>query len=199
MKLTEDQNGNSALEILRHFYPEETPLRKMLLKHSFQVCRKALQILRSPACPALQLDRDTVIVGALLHDLGIGCCHAADIFCTGPEPYIAHGILGARMLREYAGRTGKQMERYARICERHTGSGLTAEDIRRQHLPLPEQDYLPETPEEKLICLADKFFSKSGSMKEKSLPQITRSMQKFGPGAVSRWQKLCRDFGIEIQ
>jgi uncharacterized protein len=50
------------------------------------------------------------------------------------------------------------MEKFARICERHTGSGLTAEEIVSGGLPLPERDFLPETLEEKIICLADKFF-----------------------------------------
>ncbi|MGN0870148.1 MAG: hypothetical protein ACI4UV_03075 [Victivallales bacterium] len=64
------------------------------------------------------------------------------------------------------------VECYARICERHTGSGLTAEDVWKQSRPIPERDYLPESLEEKLICLVDKFFSKFGDGKEKSLEKI---------------------------
>ena len=55
---------------------------------------------------------------------------------------------------------------------------------------------LPETPEEKLVCLADKFFSKSGNMREKSLEHIRKSMEKFGSGAVDRFDELCRFFGV---
>ncbi len=186
----------TALEIIGSFYPEDTPFRRMLLKHSYQVCGKALELLERPCARKLNADRETVVTGALLHDVGIGKCHAPDILCEGTEPYIAHGIIGAAMLRKLAAETGRDLEGYARICERHTGTGLTAADIRRQHLPLPERDFLPETAEEKLVCLADKFFSKSGDMKEKSPDRICRSMQKFGPDALARWQELCRLFGL---
>lgn len=187
-----------ALKIIFHFYPEETPLRQMLLKHSRQVGRKAVWILNQcrDRIP-VNLNPASVEAGALLHDIGIGRCHAPDIFCTGTVPYIAHGIIGAEMLRSYGAEQGLNLEKYARICERHTGTGLTADDIRRQNLPLPEQDYLPETDEEKLICLADKFYSKSGDMREKEMSRILRSMQKFGSDAVARWCELCRKFGLE--
>ena len=185
-----------ALEIIGHFYPEDTPFRQMLLKHSYQVCGKAEAIMDTVEVESMGLNRERVIRGALLHDIGIGRCHAPDILCMGTEPYIAHGVIGAQMLRNFGAETGMELEAYARICERHTGTGLTAEDIRSQHLPLPERDFLPETPEEKLICLADKFYSKSGNMEEKSLPRIVRSMEKFGPETLKRWQDLCRIFGI---
>ena len=186
----------TALEIIYTFYPEDTPFRQMLLKHSYQVCGKALELLEHPCARKLNVDRAVAVTGALLHDVGIGRCHAPDILCEGTEPYIAHGIIGAEMLRKLAAETGRDLECYARICERHTGTGLTAADIRRQNLPLPERDFLPETVEEKLICLADKFYSKSGDMTEKSVERICRSMQKFGPETLARWSELCRLFGV---
>ena len=101
------------------------------------------------------------------------------------------------MLREYGEKNNLNLEPFARICERHTGSGLSAAEIRAGALPLPEQDFLPETPEEQLICLADKFFSKSGDMREKSLPHIRRSMLKFGQAPLARFDALCRTFGLQ--
>ena len=171
-----------SLEIIRYFYPEETPLRRLLLKHSAQVRDKALAIL---AQAAPELDSRLVAAGAMLHDIGILHCRAPKILCVGTEPYIAHGVIGARMLREYA-----------RICERHTGSGLTAEEVRRESLPIPARDYLPETPEEKLICLADKFFSKSGDLREKPLERIRHSMLKFGPAPLARFDEMCALFNV---
>ena len=183
-----------ANAIVSHFYPEDTPLRRRLLKHSEQVRDKALAL--AAASPE-KLDLQLVADGALLHDLGIGKCDAPGIDCVGTKPYIAHGIIGARMLREYGAEHGIDLERYARICERHTGSGLTAAEIRRQKLPLPERDYLPETPEEALVCLADKFFSKSGDMNEKPLEKVRRSMAKFGDASLERFEALCRRFKVE--
>ena len=184
------------LVIIRHFYPEDTPLRRLLLRHSTQVRDKALAILANPSRPPLELDSEFVSAGAMLHDVGVLQCHAPSILCMGTRPYIAHGIIGAEMLREYGRTHGIDLEPFARICERHTGTGLTAQEIREQRLPLPEQDFLPETPEEKLICLADKFFSKSGDMQEKPLAAIRRSLEKFGPDTLERLDAFCRLFGL---
>lgn len=183
-----------SLEIIRRFYPEDTPLRRRLIRHSGQVRDKALALAAQAPEP---LDLEVVTCGAMLHDIGIGRCDAPGIDCRGEAPYIAHGIIGAKMLRDYGSEHGLDLEKYARICERHTGSGLTSAEIRERKLPLPERDYLPETPEEALICLADKFFSKSGEMREKSLEKAYRSMSKFGPGPLGRFEELCRRFKVK--
>ena len=183
--------------VIRHFYPQDTPLRRLLLHHSTQVRDKALAILASPSCPPHDLDPQLVSAGAMLHDVGILQCHAPSILCEGSRPYIAHGIIGAEMLRDYGRTFGLDMEPFARICERHTGMGITAREVREQQLPIPERDYLPETLEEKLICLADKFFSKSGDMQEKPVSAVRRSLEKFGPDTVARFDALCRLFGLD--
>ena len=86
----------NAYSVIDHFYPDNNSFKKLLLLHSNQVREKALQILSN--CK-LQLDRTIVENGALLHDIGIGRCHAPSILCNGTEPYLAHGIIGAAMLR----------------------------------------------------------------------------------------------------
>ena len=182
--------------IIAHFYPEDTPLRRLLLHHSTQVRDKALAILAARPSSAPALDAGLVSAGAMLHDIGILQCHAPSILCMGTRPYIAHGIIGAEMLRGYARTHGMDLEPFARICERHTGTGITAREVREQGLPIPERDYLPETPEEKLICLADKFFSKSGDRKEKPPAAVRRSLEKFGPDTVARFDALLRLFGL---
>ena len=181
------------LKIIEYFYPEDTPLRRMLLKHSGQVRDKALEILGDNK---LNLDRTLIVNGAMLHDIGIGRCQAEKIHCFGNAPYITHGVIGGGLLRDYGRRYNCDMEAFARICERHTGSGLTREDIIRQALPLPEADYLPESGEERLICLADKFFSKSGNQKEKSIDNIRQALGKFGNDSVERFDQMCCLFGI---
>ena len=180
-----------ANALIERFYRNDPELRMLLLTHSMQVRDKAMDIAETVD---MELDWDLLNRGALLHDIGIIKCHAPDIHCRGELPYIAHGIAGAEMLREVSG----ELEGCARICMRHTGSGLTAQEIKAGKLPLPELDLLPETPEEKLICLADKFFSKSGKMEEKPLPQIRRSMEKFGSGSLARFDELCRFFNIPL-
>ena len=98
--------------------------------------------------------------------------------------------LGAELLRK------EGYERHARVCERHTGAGITKEQIEKQQLPLPHQDFLPETMEEKVICYADKFFSKTHLDKEKSIEKAEKSLAKFGEEGVKRFQEWERMFEI---
>lgn len=184
-----------ALKIIDFFYAPDDPGRKILLQHSFAVQQKALQLLKNlPA--GITVDHDVISAGALLHDIGIRFCNAPDIGCFGENPYIAHGIIGAEILRSYGKYHHLDLEKFARICERHTGSGLTAAEIHERSMPLPEKDLLPETPEEKLICLADKFFSKSGSNDEKPLHIVRKSIAKFGEEPLNRLELLLRLYGI---
>ena len=87
------------------------------------------------------------------------------------------------------------MPRHARVCERHTGAGLSLEDIVSQNLPLPHQDFLPETLEEKLICYADKFFSKTHLDREKSVEKAEKSIAKFGDSGLARFREWEKIFG----
>lgn len=178
------------LEIINFFYSDNDPAREILLLHSTQVRNKALSIAkRFPG----RFDLELISCGAMIHDIGIRFCNAPDIGCYGEDDYILHGILGAENIRMLNLPEG---EKLARICERHTGSGITASEIKEQDLKLPEKDLVPETPEEKIICLADKFFSKSGEMQEKSLEKIRKGMLKFGENSLKRFDLLCSEFGI---
>ena len=103
--------------IARH-YPTDSSLRRLLLLHSGQVCRRALDIARRH--PELGADLALVEAGAMLHDIGIYLTSAPAIHCHGTAPYLMHGPLGAQLLR------AEGHEALARICERHTGTGLTA-------------------------------------------------------------------------
>ena len=80
--------------------------------------------------------------------------------------------------------------RHARVCERHTGAGLSLKEIMEQNLPLPHADLLPETLEEKVICYADKFFSKTRLDREKTLEQAERSVAKHGDEGLARFKEM---------
>lgn len=174
-------------EIINKYYGEDGELRHILTVHSQSVARKALQIVSLH--PELNLDRQFVEEAAMLHDIGIIKTNAPGIKCFGTEPYICHGILGAEMLRR------EGMPRHARVCERHTGAGLTEREIVAQDLPLPHQDFLPETLEEKLICYADKFFSKTHLDREKTVEKAEKSLAKFGEEGLARFREWEKIFG----
>lgn len=171
--------------IIDKYYPEDNALRKILITHSKSVADKALGI--AEAHPELRLERQFVLEAAMLHDIGICRCNAPSIQCFGSEPYICHGRIGAEMLR------AEGLPMHARVCERHTGAGLSKEEIIKQNLPLPHEDFLPETTAEKLICYADKFFSKTRLDYEKTLSEAERSIAKFGEEGLLRfrsWEKM---------
>ncbi|MBQ0073349.1 MAG: HDIG domain-containing protein [Prevotella sp.] len=176
--------------IIDRFFPdtENQRLREILITHSKSVAELAVQICRNH--PELNADEDFVYGAAMLHDIGIVKCDADGISCYGTEPYICHGTLGAQMLRDM-----NVDERYARVCERHTGTGLTAESIRKQHLPLPEKDLIPQTIEEKIVCYADKFFSKTHLDRQKTYEGAERSLAKFGEEGVLVFREWHNIFG----
>ena len=173
-------------EIIDKYYPVGTMCRGIFIQHSRQVADKALAIVQE--CK-LDIPLETVETAAMLHDIGIFLTNAPDIDCHGSEHYICHGILGAELLRKEG-----FDEEIARVAERHTGAGLTIDDIDRQQLPLPRKDFMPETMLEKLICYADKFFSKSGAMQEKPLDKVRASMSRHSADSLTRFDELHKLF-----
>ena len=186
------------LEIINRYYNEDADLRRILVVHSEAVARRALRI--ADAHPELELDRQFLLEAAMLHDIGIIRCDAPKIHCHGTEPYIKHGILGAEMLQELSPSLfGEGWGGASRVCQRHTGAGITRAEIAAQRLPLPLPDddsepYMPETIEEKLICYADKFFSKTRPDHEKTIEEAERSLAKFGNDGVLRFREWTRLF-----
>ena len=177
-----------VMPVIMTFYEPGTPLTELLLTHSRLVAEKALDCMERH--PELDLDAVEVARAALLHDIGIIRTDAKGIHCYGTEPYIRHGILGRAMLEE------KGLQQEAMVCERHTGAGISAEEIEMAQMPLPVRDMLPQTMLEKLICYADKFYSKSGDpSKEKSPERIRTSLSLFGSASIERFDALRRLFG----
>jgi uncharacterized protein len=144
--------------IIDQYYPQDSALRRLLIKHSRQVADRALYICDHHR--ELPVDRQFLEEAAMLHDIGVFRCDAPSIYCHGTEPYIKHGPIGGELLR------AEGFPRHARVAERHTGTGLPG--------------YEPETLEEQIICYADKFYSKTRLDIEKTPEQAIRSLEKFG-------------------
>lgn len=118
----------------------------------------------------------------MLHDIGIRWCHAPAIHCHGDQPYILHGTLGADLLRR------EGWPRHALVCERHTGTGITRQQIVAQQLPLDlDRSYEPQTLEEQLVCYADKFYSKSHPERVLTVVEAAKSLERFGHEGVARF------------
>lgn len=180
----------TSQEIIDRYYPAESPLRDIYITHCGCVAALALRIAHERA---LDVDLALVRDAAMLHDIGIVRCNAPGIHCHGQEPYLRHGLIGAEMLRSEGA-----PEEWARVAERHTGAGLSATDIAAANLPLPHRDFLPVTPVERLICYADKFYSKTpGRLAHmKPLERVRAALAAFGPEQSERFEELHRDFAI---
>lgn len=173
-------------DILEKYYATGSPLHSLLLLHGKQVGEKALLVARRH--PELQLNEDFLLEAGMLHDVGIFLTDAPGIHCHGALPYLCHGALGGMLLRR------EGWPEMARVCERHTGTGLTAEQIVRQGLPLIPADYRPESLEEEVICYADKFFSKSHPERVRSVEETAKSLEKFGEESVQTFLRWAERF-----
>ena len=167
--------------IIDKYYNEDNQLRYIFMTHSRLVTKRALKI--CDLHPEQNLNRRFVEEAAMLHDIGIIKCNAPGIYCFGSEPYLIHGRVGAEMMR------AEGYPDHARVCERHTGAGIGKEEIKRLELPLPYEDFLPETMEEKVICYADKFYSKTHPEVEKSISEAEKSLAKFGEDGLKRFKE----------
>ena len=178
----------NPLAFIQKYYDPDSALYRVLVTHSIMVTAKALQFALGymERHPKADLDPIFLEEAAMLHDIGIFRCDAPELLCTGTEPYIRHGILGREILEK------EGLLRHALVCERHTGVGLTRNDVVEQSLPLPAKDYLPVSLEEKIICLADKFYSKKAEKlyKEKSFQKIRKSLAKRSDHLARRFEKL---------
>ncbi|MFX1233966.1 MAG: HDIG domain-containing metalloprotein [Promethearchaeota archaeon] len=108
-------------------------------RHSLKVTDKALEI--AEKITKIDLDVNLIEIGALLHDVGRAKTHG-----------FKHAIIGAQILREHG-----FSEKLARICETHILGGL--DKIDAVSVNLPEREFLPQSIEEKIICLADKHMA----------------------------------------
>ena len=170
------------IALIDKYYASQPELREVLIVHSRQVADRALSIVdRHPEWLA---DRQFVEEAAMLHDIGIIYCHAPKIHCMGTHRYIEHGYLGAELLRK------EGLPRHALVAERHTGSGITLEQVIRDELPIPERDYCPVSIEEKIICYADKFYSKTHLNEETPVTRVRQKLWMYGHDAILRWNAL---------
>ena len=172
--------------VFNKYYQPGTPLYNSVWSHSRLVADKALQL--AQAHPELEIDLDFVYEAAMIHDIGVFLTNAPSIYCTGDQPYICHGVLGAELMR------ADGHPRHALVCERHTGTGLTVADIIAQNLPLPHRDMCPVSLEEKLVCFADKFYSKSNPDREKPLDKVRKSVARYGEDSLRRFEEMAALF-----
>ena len=114
-----------------------------VVAHCLAVSQKATTI---AAQVKISLDRGLVRQGGLFHDIGRSRTHGID-----------HALAGVGIARDLG-----FPEALIDIIERHIGAGITA--LEAERLGLPKKDYLPQSPEEKIVSYADNLVSGTREM-----------------------------------
>lgn len=175
-----------TVNLIKKYYAPDFSALSILLEHSRLVTKKCIQI--AEAVSYLNPDMAFIKEAAMLHDIGIFLTNAPGIGCYGAKDYICHGYLGRELLE------GDGFHAHALVCERHVGVGLTMSEIRLHNLPIPVRDMLPVTIEEKIICYADKFFSKDSPEVEKTLEQVRMEIGRYGTEMLKRLDDMTAIF-----
>jgi uncharacterized protein len=143
-----------------------------VIAHILAVRRLALQIADSVKIP---VDRELVEKGAVYHDIGRVKTHSVE-----------HAVVGAEMARKMG-----LDERIIRVIERHIGAGISRDEAKA--LGLPEKDYIPETPEEKIVAYADNLIDGDRVVSfEKALSRFKTILGENHP-AVERFIRMHKE------
>lgn len=178
----------NPISIIKKYYTPETVAYKFLVQHSELVTRKALEV--AERVKHLNPDIEFIREAAMLHDIGIFLTNAPQLGCHGNKPYICHGYLGREILEK------EGYPKHAIVCETHVGVGLSIKDIEKNNFPIPKRDMMPTTIEEKIICFADKFFSKDNDpLQEKPIQKIREFIEKFREDKLRQFDEWVRLFG----
>lgn len=175
----------SPIEIIRKYY-RESPAYPFIFEHSIMVADMALDVARRH--PQLHAEPMFLYEAAILHDIGIMYTQAPSIGCHGNAPYLCHGYLGADLLRL------EGLGRHALVAERHTGAGISEDEITSGQLPLPLRVMIPQSIEEQIVCYADKFYSKSSGTQRLSYDHVCTIIARYGEEPLGRFQSWHRLF-----
>jgi len=170
-------------QLLEREYGAEDELCRLFRSHSWDVVRAARRIAHQTGAEV-----GFVVEAAWLHDIGIRYTHAPGIHCHGSEPYLCHGIIGRKICEDVG------LPKHGLVCERHVGTGFTAREIEESGLPLPSRDMLNETLEQRVVCYADQFFSKS-SDRVWTVGELEKKIGKHGSSQLERFHRMVEEFG----
>ena len=160
-------SSRRAIKILK-----EVGCSSSVIKHCKTVSKLAVKISKELVKKNIPVDIELVRIGGLLHDIGRSKTHD-----------INHALVGSEIARSY-----EFPEDIVKVIERHTGSGITAEEA--SQLGLPKRDYIPQTLEEKIVSYTDKLVTRDREMR------FSEAFEKFSIDlgakhpAVSRLRKL---------
>jgi uncharacterized protein len=175
----------ASVKVLHEKYAPDTKAFDLVYTHCSIVKDIALELLKLN--PKTGVDIELVVAGCLLHDIGTYSLYINGKF--DQEQYLTHGLRGSAILKD----EGLDV-RLQRIASHHTGVGISKEEIIAKNLPLPHEDFLAETIEERLVMYADKFHSKGPQFN--SYATYKKRVGSFGTGKAAQFEALSLEFGI---
>lgn len=181
-------------------FPTEKEIQKLHKKYSktetmyelvYTHCQVVRDIALELAKNVKQVDINLIIVGSLIHDIGVYTLFDDNDQLIKGRAYIEHGVSGEKILMS------EGFDQYiCNFCSHHTGVGLSVNDVKRQNLPLPIKDYLAETTEEELVMYADKFHSKVDPPKFNSFEWYKKDISRFGKDKSEKFQIMADKFSL---
>ncbi len=133
-------------------------------RHCIKVAEVALKIAKRLSERGLKVDLEAVKLGALLHDIGRAITHGIEHFVHTGEILRREGV----------------DERIVKIAERHFSCGITKEEAEKLGLKVAH-DYIPETLEEKIVCMADKLVKGEEEIDFEEFLQRLEELKKIYP------------------
>jgi uncharacterized protein len=147
----------------------KTLLDPQVLRHC-EATRQKVQKIATLVSSRIPINMQLLEIGALLHD--IGRAHVHDV---------THGYVGGQILLKHEYPISVIL-----IVERHVLGGFTA--VEAEIVGLPKGEFVPQTWEEKIVCVADKLgvFEWDGINQpqlwlSKVNKRFTRLIQRYGP------------------
>jgi uncharacterized protein (TIGR00295 family) len=148
-----------------------------VIKHVCTVTRLAAAI--ALRCGA---DADLVRAGGMLHDIGRSRTHG-----------IRHGVEGEAIARSLA-----LPEPLILIVRKHVGAGILPQEA--EALGLPDQDYIPRTLEEKIVCHADNLVGDAEYMDSEAAYQdfLRKGLRESGERMLAMHRELSTACGADV-
>ncbi len=155
----------------------EAGASERVIRHTCTVMVLANEIARR--CLA---NEELVRAGALLHDIGRSRTHS-----------VMHPVVGGEIAKQKG-----LPEEIIKIIHRHIGSGLTDEEARK--LGYPPGHYLPETVEEKIVCISDKLVGGTDYQTSQRSYQefLDRGLTSSGERMLRLYREISDRAGIEL-
>ncbi|MCP9955110.1 HD domain-containing protein [Actinomadura madurae] len=178
--------GDEEIRALHERHAPSPEAFDLVWTHCAIVCEIAEELMQGGG---LDVDKDLVRAGCLLHDIGVYRLYD-DAGRLDYQRYVRHGLLGHELLHDEG-----FPDEICRFCSRHTGVGLTRDDIARLGLPVPAVDLVAETGEERLVMYADKFHSKTQPPTFVSAETYAVRVRRYGEEKVAVFEAMREFFG----